>query len=228
MKKEVKEKEAKKKNVRIIIGMGIVCLLMVIGASWYAVTFNDSRLVVPMEMPYEFTVRDLPMLIAVGCMVLYLFFLFGLGYVKGKRDAAARVTRRISPRFGIMGLMGFLGFMGFWTYSAEGKIAPFFFFIFFGFFGFFYEGKMSNTLKDERYEENKCKAQLKAHGFALDSIFVTMLLLCAAEGRLLKTMDARLIFLVVAVSCSIAADIFLGEYLLYRYDHEELLDESEE
>ena len=41
-------------------------------------------------------------------------------------------------------------------------------------------------------------------------------------------MDARLIFLVVAVSCSIAADIFLGEYLLYRYDHEELLDESEE
>lgn len=31
MKKEVKEKEAKKKNVRIIIGMGIVCLLMVIG-----------------------------------------------------------------------------------------------------------------------------------------------------------------------------------------------------
>lgn len=105
--------------------MGIVCLLMVIGASWYAVTFNDSRLVVPMEMPYEFTVRDLPMLIAVGCMVLYLFFLFGLGYVKGKRDAAARVTRRINPRFGIMGLMGFLGFMGFWTYSAEERLPRF-------------------------------------------------------------------------------------------------------
>lgn len=32
-----------------IVGMGIICLLMVIGASLYAVKFNDSRLVVPME-----------------------------------------------------------------------------------------------------------------------------------------------------------------------------------
>lgn len=228
MKKELGEKETKKKNVKIIIGLGIVCLLMVIGASWYAVTFNDSRLVMPMEMSYEFTVKDLPMLIAVVCMVLYLFFLCGLFYVKGKKDARAHVTRRISPRFGMMGLLGFLGFMGFWTYGAEGKITPFFYFIFFGFFGFFYEGKMSNTLKDERYEENKCKAQRKAHGIALDSIFVCLLLLCAAEGRILKTMDARLIFLVIAVACSIAADIFLGEYLLYRYDHEEQLDEGGE
>ena len=34
------------------------------------------------------------------------------------------------------------------------------FFLFFGFFGFFFEGKMSHMLIDERYTENRAKAQL--------------------------------------------------------------------
>lgn len=37
---------------------------------------------------------------------------------------------------------------------------PFAFFLFFGFFGFFFEGKMSHMLIDERYTENRAKAQL--------------------------------------------------------------------
>lgn len=48
-------------------------------------------------------------------------------------------------------------------------IAPFMFFIFFGFFGFFFEGKLSDTLKDELYLENRKNAELKAYrtGFVL-------------------------------------------------------------
>ncbi|MDE7324636.1 MAG: DUF3796 domain-containing protein [Lachnospiraceae bacterium] len=217
-----------KKKVKIIIGLGVVCLLMVLGASWYAVTFNDSRLVVPMEAPYQFTVRDLPMLIAVGCMVLYLFFLLALCYMKGKKDETAHVTRRISPKLGIMGLLGFLGFMGFWTYSADGRITPFVYFMFFGFFSFFYEGRMSNAYMDERYEENKYKAKLKAHGIALDIVYAALFFVVAAEGRILKTIDVKLMILVIAVACSMAVDVFLSEYLLYRYDHADELDESEE
>ena len=71
-------------------------------------------------------------------------------------------TRHLDPRMGLFGLFGFLGFLGFWTYAAQRVIFPFFFFIFFGFFGFYYEGKMSDTLADEMFEEHRLKAQLKA------------------------------------------------------------------
>ena len=137
------------------------------------------------------------------------------------RSAAAHVTRRISPKLGIMGLLGFLGLMGFYTYNTEGRVAPFLFFMFFGFFGFFYEGKMSNTFMDERYVENKRRAQRKAHRIAQGIVYVTLFLVAMAEGRILKATDTKLIILVIAVACSIAVDIFLGEYLLYQYDHEE-------
>lgn len=53
----------------------------------------------------------------------------------------ANRTRRLNPKLGLLGFFGFLGFIGgAWTR-----------FVFFGFFGFFYEGKMSNTLMDERF-----------------------------------------------------------------------------
>ena len=39
-------KTSKKK---IWIGCGILCVLSVFLSSWYAVTYNDSRLVVPMD-----------------------------------------------------------------------------------------------------------------------------------------------------------------------------------
>ena len=67
---------------------------------------------------------------------------------------------------------GFAGFLGFWTYRVDQAIFPFVFFVFFGFFGFFYEGKMSNTLIDERYKENKMRAQSTANKTALSIIFL--------------------------------------------------------
>lgn len=219
------------KQVKRIAGFGVACLLLLIGACWYAVTYNDSRLVVPMEEPYEFKVRDLPMHIATGFMVLYAFYLIFLWIKKMRRDAAdaaAHFTRRINPKCGLLGFAGLLGFMGFWTYRTDGRVTPFMFFMFFGFFGFFYEGKMSHMLMDERYEANKCRALMKAHRAALDVIFATLFLLALAEGRLLKNPDVVLMVLVIAVACSMALDIFLGEYLLYRYDHGEQSDESGE
>ena len=62
--------------------------------------------------------------------------------------------------------------LGFWTYRVDQTIFPFVFFVFFGFFGFFYEGKMSNTLIDERYKENKMRAQSTANKTALSIIFL--------------------------------------------------------
>lgn len=80
---------------------------------------------------------------------------------------------------GLFGLFGFLGFLGFWTYAAQRVIFPFFFFIFFGFFGFYYEGKLSDTLADEMFEEHRLKAQLKAYKIGMSLIFPD-----AVAGRL--------------------------------------------
>ena len=39
----------KKNKAKILIGCGIFCVLHILVSSWYAVKFNDSRLVVPMD-----------------------------------------------------------------------------------------------------------------------------------------------------------------------------------
>lgn len=100
------------------------------------------------------------------------------------------------------------------------------FFMFFGFFGFFYEGKMSNTFMDERYKENKIKAHMTANKIALAIIFVSILFL--GQGKLIGNLEYTLIALIIVVALSIALEMFLSEYLLYRYDHDEQFDESEE
>lgn len=220
-----------KKNVKIILGIGVVCLLSMLAASWYAVVYNESRLVVPMDFSeYVFTVKDLPMICALAFALLYLFFLFGLLIrtiiINKKKESTASITRKISPKFGFFGLFGFFGFLGFWTYSTEQEIFPFIYFVFFGFFGFFYEGKMSNTFMDERYQENKRKAHLKASETALNIIFIALFLLGLGE-RILGSSEYTLIAFVIIVAFSLALYVFLGEYLLYRYDHDERPEESE-
>ena len=105
-------------------------------------------------------------------------------------------------------------------------IVNFVFFLFFGFFGFFYEGKMSNTLIDERYKENKMKAQSVANKTSLSIIFLAILIL--GQGKLMDNLEYTLIALVIVIALSIALEIFLSEYLLYHYDNDEQFDESEE
>lgn len=85
---------------------------------------------------------------------------------------------------------------------------------------------MSNPLIDERYKENKMRAQSTANKTALSIIFFAILIL--EQGRLMGRLEYTLIALVIVIALSIALELFLSEYLLYHYDHDEPFDESEE
>jgi hypothetical protein len=179
---------------------------------------------------YVFRVQDLPMIVSTTLLTLYIMYLFVLiarnGKAKKKAEATAKYTRAVNPKMGFLGFFGFAGFMGFWTYSVDQTVSPFWFFIFFGFFGFFYEGKMSHTFMDERYQENKIKAQLKANKIALTIIFIAAVLI--GQGKLMGKLEYTLIALIIAISLSLALAVFLSEYLLFRYEQDEACEESEE
>ena len=122
-------------------------------------------------------------------------------------------TRKLNPKLGFLGFFGFLGFLdlpGSWMR-----------FVFFGFFGFFYEGKMSDTLMDERFRENKNRAQLMALKTAFVVIIIALLFL--SSGEYFNIMSTEYLYRVgnSLMALSIALAMFLSEYLLYRYDHDE-------
>ncbi len=220
----------KKKAAAIIIA-GIVCIVLLFVSSWYSITFNESRLVVPMNFSeYTFCMKDLPMICSVSLLCLYIFYLCVLlikGIIKNnKSQFSNQYTRKINPKLGYLGFLGLIGFLGFWSYGIDKTIFPFIFFMFFGFFGFFYEGKMSGTLMDEMYKENKLKASAKANKISLGIIFLSLIIL--GQGRIMVNLDFTLIAFVIVVALAIALEIFLNQYLLYRYDHSEQIEESEE
>ena len=220
-----------KREIKRIIGMGMICALLTAISSWYTVVFNDARFVAPMDISqYVFRVQDLPMIISGILLALYVVYLAVI-FLKvirtdRHREVTAQSTRTINPKLGFLGLLGFAGFSGFWTYSVDKTIFPFIFFMFFGFFGFFYEGKMSNTLIDERYRENRRKAQSAANRISLSVIFLAVLIL--GQGKLMGNLEYTLIALIIMIALTMALEIFLSEYLLYHYDNDESFDESEE
>jgi hypothetical protein len=218
------------KKVKILIGCGVLCIFLLLISSWYAITFNDSRLVTPIDFgSYTFQVQDLPMIISVSLTCIYVFFLFVLLFLSirknNKKIATLNTTRKLNPKLGLLGLFGFLGFAGIWTYSIDGSIFPFIFFVFFGFFGFYYEGKMSGTFMDERFRENVIRAKLKASDITFSIIFIALIILC--RGKFFGNYEYTLIAIIVTLSLALALKIFLTEYLLYRYDHGDQTDESE-
>lgn len=85
---------------------------------------------------------------------------------------------------------------------------------------------MSNTFMDERYKENKMKAHLAANKIALTIIFITTVTL--GRGKFMGNLEYTLIAYIIIVSLSIALQLFLSEFLLYRYDHDDLTDEGED
>lgn len=209
---------------RTVIAAGLVCLILLLLSSWYAVNFNDARLVVPTDFSkYTFTVKDLPMTCSVILMCLYFFYLMALilwtAVRNQKHVRETQTTRRISPRFGFLGFLGFVGFMGFWTYSQNKNIGPFMSFMFFGFFGFFYEGKLSNTFMDERFKENALKAQVASLRISFSIIIAAFVIL--SQGALFGNLEYNLLAAMVVVFLALALALFLYEYLLYRYDHDE-------
>lgn len=57
-------------------------------------------------------------------------------------------------------------------------------------------------------------------------MLVALLILC--QGKLFGSLEYTLIATIITLSVALALGIFLSEYLLYRYDHDDLADESEE
>ena len=221
----------KKNGTKLTIILGILCLLLMAAASWYTITYNDSRLISPADLSeYAFRIQDLPMLISLLLFVLYFLYLFIILFreiIADRRvQGTVQVTRRLNPRLGCLGFLGFLGFTGFNTYGTDKEIFPFVFFLFFGFFGFFYEGKMSGTFMDERYRENALRAQAAANKIASSIIFLACIVV--GQGKLMGNLEYTLIAFLITVVLSIALDLFLSKYLLYRYDHDGQLAESEE
>ena len=220
-----------KKRTKLTICLGVICALLVAISSWYTIAFNNSRFIVPMDLSeYVISNRCLYFPISGTLLALYIVYLAVLFFqstsAKKRRGSTSRSTRTVNPKLGFLGSFGFAGFLGFWTYRVDQAIFPFVFFVFFGFFGFFYEGKMSNTLIDERYKENKMKAQSVANKTSLSIIFLAILIL--GQGKLMDNLEYTLIALVIVIALSIALEIFLSEYLLYHYDNDEQFDESEE
>ncbi len=204
-----------------LVLLGMTCAAATGTAVWYDLTYNSGRLVYPMDS-YAFQPMDIPMIIVVAADVLFflhLAFLLVRGIrVQKERAAKTGRTRRLSPKLGFLGFCGFLGFAGFWTYGALGDLSGFIFFAFFGFFGFFFEGKMSNTLMDERYKENAARAERKALRIGFGIIFF-LLIFAGQAGRLTAELVAPI--LIAGIALAVALTIFLSEYLLYRYDYDD-------
>lgn len=132
-------------------------------------------------------------------------------------------TRRISPKLGLLGVLGLLGFTGFLPKAyGIGEVLPtptfFFFFAFFGFFGFYYEGKMSHTLMDERFQANAYRAMAIANKSALSLIFMVAIL--AMSVLRLDPYDT-LSLLIAVLGLAFGLSVFLQQYLLYRFENEE-------
>lgn len=113
----------------------------------------------------------------------------------------------------MLGFLGFLGFFGIHTLIANENPSPFVFFTFFGFFGFYYEGKLSDTLIDEMYEENRKKATFKAYNIGINTIFILVLVAPHICRNYLGAV------LLIALSLIIALVIFLQEYFIYYYEN---------
>lgn len=218
----------KRNQVKIWVGCGIICIAALLLSIWYAVAFNDSRLVTPTDFgSYAFRVKDLPMILSISLTCVYALALFIRLFISiGKSRKSAEKTRKVDPRLGFLGLFGFLGFLGFWSYPARSDVSPFLFFLFFGFFGFFYEGKMSGTFMDERFRENAARAKLRAYGITFKITLIALLILC--QGKLFGSLEYTLITAIITLSLTLALGIFLPEYLLYRYDHDDQTEEGGE
>lgn len=221
----------KRTKIRFLIFLGLLCILADIASSGYSVVYNDARIVAPMDYSsYVFRIQDLPMIVSLlltCAYVLYLFILLVRTIIKNnRRDRGSSTSRKINPKLGFFGFLGFLGFLGFWNSGAGKNMPVFVFFLFFGFFGFFFEGKMSNTFRDERYKENKAKAQFTSMEIVMLILFITTLLL--GWGDLMGSAEYTLTAVRIVLSLTMGLYLFLNEYLLYRYDHDEETAESED
>ena len=79
---------------------------------------------------------------------------------------------------------------------------------------------------DERYKENKMKAHFQANKITLTIIFIATIIL--GQGRLIGNLEYTFIAYIIIVSIALALELFLSGFLLYHYDNDLQIDESEE
>ena len=222
------DKRLPKKTIhRLITGAIAVIVLLLLGVA-YSLAFNDGRWVYNMDLStYTFQPKDLSLLIPgalLFCYVIYFLIVIWRHVIRlmfrpEPSEDGRRYSRTVSPKLGWCGFFGFLGFGGFWTYNTSGQIFPFIFFIFFGFFGLFFEGKLSHTLEDELFQENRRRAELKAYriGFALVLIVIGLI----GMGFFSRNVEWCAIFMLASLSLIFGLVLFLSNYLLYRYEKAE-------
>lgn len=208
-----------KNQIKHIVFMGMTCALLLIAAIIYSLLYNEGRFVYEMDMSsYVFSVKDIPMLAVGVLIVIYVLYIVVICVKKAlsRKNMDKTYSRTVSPYWG---LCGFLGFAGFWTYYEFGQIYPFVFFIFFGFFGLFFEGKLSHTLEDELFQENKRKAEIRAYKTGFKLLFVVLCLM--GIGMFSRNVEWCAIFMLISVSLIYALVLFLSNYWLYCYEKEE-------
>ena len=83
----------------------------------------------------------------------------------------------------------------------------------------FFEGKLSHTLEDELFQENKRRAELKAYKTGFVLLFVVIWLV--GGGMFSRNVEWCAIFMLISISLIYALVLFLSNYLLYRYEKEE-------
>jgi len=211
-----------KSNIRKLLVLGVVCLVIVLGSTWYTNKYNEGRLVTPTDFSnYRFQFNDLPMMIALLLVIAYVvYFVFSVVQAGVRKEGlASPYARTISPKLGLLGFMGFLGLLGFWTYKTDKLIFPFIFFNFFGFFGLYFQGKMSHIRMDERFIENAQQAQIIAYKTGLLLMFLVASLM--GMGLFAHNLEWAVIFLLSSISLIWGIATFLSSYLLYRYDQGE-------
>lgn len=208
-----------KKHMHIIL-IGIISSVFLAASILYSLLYDHGNLVYPTDFStYHFTVKNIPILASTLLFIAYVFYLvFYLIKIKMNTPVDHHHTKKVSPYLGFLGLFGFFGFFGFSSYQEHHLIYPFIFFVFFGFFGFFYEGKLSNTLKDELFLENERKADIKAYRTGFSLLFLVLWLV--GMGLLSKQVEWCAIFMVIAISLIYALTLFLSKYFLYRFEKE--------
>ena len=74
---------------------GVACVLLMVLACCHALVYNEGRLVYPMDLSaYVFRPGDLPMLLALAAVILYVLALF-VGLIRSisyRREQVARIN----------------------------------------------------------------------------------------------------------------------------------------
>lgn len=192
----------------------------------YSLLYNDGRWVREMDLEeHVFSAKNIPMLAAGMLVAPYAVYIAVVIYRKAlkglftQKSLHQNYTRRVPPFLGVFGIFGLLGLSGFWTCHAHGIVSPFLLFALFGLFGLFFEGKLSHSLEDELFQQNKVRADLKVYktGFLLLGAVILL-----SRWRVLALhAEWCAIFLLIPVSLIVAFVLFQKRYLLCCYEKEE-------